>query len=165
MSDVLVRDAEPEDLPAILRIHNVAITSSTAIWDTETVDLAEREAWLAQRRAAGFPVFVAVVDDQVVGYASYGPWRPKSGYRHTAENSVYIADGFHRRGIASLLLAELIAHASESGIHALVAGIESSNHGSIALHERFGFRIVGQLPEVGRKFDRWLDLTLMQLQL
>jgi phosphinothricin acetyltransferase len=82
------------------------------------------------------------------------------------ENSVYIADRFQRRGIGATLLAELIARAEKAGdIHAMVAAIESSNTGSIALHERFGFRTVGVLPEVGRKFGRWMDLTLMQLTL
>ncbi len=165
MTDVAVRDAEPDDVPAILRIHNAAITSSTAIWDDEPVDLADRREWLTQRRAAGLPVLVAVVDGAVAGYASCGPWRPKSGYRHIAEDSVYIADGFRGRGIGSLLLRELISRARDCGLHALVAGIESGNHASIALHERFGFRVVGRMPEVGRKFDSWLDLTLMQLLL
>ena len=162
---MLIRDAEVDDLPAILDIHNNAIAESTAIWDEQQVDLADRLAWFEQRRAAGFPVLVCMVDEVVAGYATYGPWRPKSGYRYTVENSVYVAADFHRRGIASLLLTELLRRAGAAGIHAVVAGIETSNTTSIALHEKFGFRIVGQLPEVGVKFGRWLDLTLMQLTL
>ncbi|MBS4102166.1 GNAT family N-acetyltransferase, partial [Tsukamurella paurometabola] len=93
-----IRDAQPADLPAILAIHNDAVENSTAIWSEEKADLAEREAWLAERRAGGFPVLVAIVDGELGGYASYGPFRSKSGYKHTVENSVYVADGFYRRG-------------------------------------------------------------------
>ncbi|WP_431941860.1 N-acetyltransferase family protein [Nocardia grenadensis] len=161
-----VREARTEDLPAILEIHNRAIAETTAIWDDEPVGLDERIAWFRNRTEHGRPVLVAEVGGELAGYASYGPWRPKSGYRHTVENSVYIADRFQRRGIGATLLTELIGRAEKSGeIHAMVAAIEASNTGSIALHERFGFRTVGVLPEVGRKFGRWMDLTLMQLSL
>ncbi|MET8799629.1 N-acetyltransferase family protein [Nocardia sp. NPDC004568] len=163
---ISVRAARTEDLPAILEIHNRAIAETTAIWDDEPVALDERIAWFRNRTEHGRPVLVAEVGGALAGYASYGPWRPKSGYRHTVENSVYIADRFQRRGIGATLLAELIARAEQAGdIHAMVAAIESGNTGSIALHERFGFRTVGVLPEVGRKFGRWMDLTLMQLTL
>lgn len=162
----LVRDARTADLPAILEIHNRAIAETTAIWDDAPVDLAERRAWFDNRIAHGRPILVAEVDGELAGYASYGPWRPKIGYRHTVENSVYIADRFQRRGIGAVLLTELVDRARTAGdIHAVIAAIESSNTASIALHERFGFRTVGQLPEVGRKFGHWMDLTLMQLTL
>lgn len=157
-----IRDAHEADLPALLAVHNTAIAEGTAIWDTELVDLAERTAWWHARRAAGYPVLVADADGAVAGYASYGQWRPKSGYRHTVENSVYVADGFHGRGIATALLTELLERAQRGNVHVMVAGIESGNATSIALHRKFGFTVVGELPEVGRKFDRWLDLTLMQ---
>lgn len=162
----LIRDAQETDLPAILAIHNAAIAETTAIWDTAPVDLAERLAWWRARTAAGFPVLVAEIDGAVTGYASYGQWRPKSGYRFTVENSVYVADRFHRRGIATALLTELLARAERAGsVHAVIAAIESSNTTSITLHEKFGFRTVGVLPEVGHKFGGWMDLTLMQLTL
>ncbi|MCX5042621.1 GNAT family N-acetyltransferase [Aldersonia sp. NBC_00410] len=162
---MIVRDAEPADMPAILAIHNSAIAESTAIWDTAPTDLDERISWWAHRRQAGFPVLVADIDGAIAGYASYGPWRPKSGYRFTVENSVYVADAYHRRGVATALMTALIERAAQGGVHVIVAGIESANHSSIALHNNFGFRVVGELPQVGAKFDRWLDLTLMQLTL
>jgi L-amino acid N-acyltransferase YncA len=162
----LIRDARAADLPAILEIHNANIATSTAIWDLDQVGLADRETWFRDRTAAGLPILVAEIDGELAGYASYGPWRPKAGYRYTVENSVYVADRFHRRGVASALLTELIERARKAGdVHAVIAGIESGNTGSIALHERFGFRTMGEFPEVGRKFDRWMDLTLMQLTL
>ncbi|GGK66691.1 GNAT family N-acetyltransferase [Nocardia camponoti] len=161
---MLIRDANTADLPAILAIHNTNIASSTAIWDTEEVDLAEREAWFASRTADGMPVLAAEIDGELAGYASYGQWRPKSGYRYSVENSVYVDERFHRRGVATALLTELISRATTSGrVHAMIAAIETGNSASIVLHERFGFKTVGQMPEVGRKFDRWMDLTLLQL--
>ncbi|WP_024803675.1 GNAT family N-acetyltransferase [Nocardia sp. BMG51109] len=161
---MVIRDARAADLPEILAIHNDAIAETTAIWDTAPVDLEERRAWLRDRTAAGYPVLVAESAGEVAGYASYAQWRPKSGYRFTVENSVYVADRFHRRGIATALLTELLARAERSGtVHAVIAAIESANTTSIVLHEKFGFRIVGELPEVGHKFGRWMDLTLMQL--
>lgn len=162
---MLIRDTHTEDLPAILEIHNDAIRNTTAIWDETEVGLAERMDWLNGRLRAGYPVLTAVVDGKVAGYASYAQWRPKSGYRFTVEHSVYVSNDFHRRGIASALLTELVARATSAGIHALVGVIESQNTTSIALHEKFGFVTVGQMPEVGIKFGRWLDLTLMQLTL
>ncbi|AVP67751.1 GNAT family N-acetyltransferase [Rhodococcus hoagii] len=162
---MLIRDATTGDLPGILEIHNEAIANSTAIWDETLADLDERRRWLDDRRANGFPVLVADVDGAVAGYASYGVWRAKSGYRYTVENSVYVHVDHHRRGIATALMTALIERARAGGIHVIVASVESSNTTSIALHERFGFRIVAQMPEVGRKFGRWLDMTYLQLTL
>lgn len=162
---MLIRDATTGDLPGILEIHNEAIANSTAIWDETLADLDERRRWLDDRRASGFPVLVADVDGAVAGYASYGVWRAKSGYRYTVENSVYVHVDHHRRGIATALMTALIERARAGGIHVIVASVESSNTTSIALHERFGFRIVAQMPEVGRKFGRWLDMTYLQLTL
>lgn len=162
---MLIRDATTGDLPGILEIHNEAIANTTAIWDETLADLDERRRWLDDRRASGFPVLVADVDGAVAGYASYGVWRAKSGYRYTVENSVYVHVDHHRRGIATALMTALIERARAGGIHVIVASVESSNTTSIALHERFGFRIVAQMPEVGRKFGRWLDMTYLQLTL
>ncbi|RJO69329.1 N-acetyltransferase [Nocardia panacis] len=161
---MLVRAALEADLPAILAIHNANIATSTAIWDYEQVGIEERTAWFHDRAAARKPILVAEIDGAVAGYASYGQWRPKIGYRYSVENSVYVDERFHRRGVASALLRALIERARADGdVHAIIAAIETSNTASIALHERFGFTVVGQLPEVGQKFGRWLDLTLMQL--
>ncbi|MFD3707135.1 GNAT family N-acetyltransferase [Nocardia sp. NPDC058658] len=160
---MLIRDADKPDLDAVLAIHNTNIAESTALWDTDEVDLDDRLAWFTDRTAAGMPILIAEIDGEVAGYASYGQWRPKSGYRFSVENSVYVDSRFRRRGAATALLAELITRATDSGrVHAMIAAIESSNSPSIVLHERFGFVTVGELPEVGYKFGRWMDLTLMQ---
>lgn len=162
----VIRDATEDDLPAILELHNINIATSTALWDIVAADLADRRAWFRDRVAAGMPVLIAEVDGEFTGYAHYGQFRPKVGYRYSVENSVYIVERFQRRGLAAALLGELIERARSSGrVHAMIAAIESDNTASIALHERFGFVEVGRMPQVGRKFGRWLDLTLLQLTL
>ncbi|WP_415135538.1 GNAT family N-acetyltransferase [Microbacterium sp.] len=161
-----IRDAETADLASITAIYNHAVEHTTAIWNEALVDVHERAGWLTQRRAEGFPVIVAVDgSDDLLGYASYGPWRAFSGFRRTVENSVYVRDGEHGRGIGTALMTALISRAREAGLHVIVAAIESGNTGSIALHERLGFTETGRLPQVGEKFGRWLDLSLLQLVL
>ena len=160
-----IRPATDSDLDAILVIHNRAIRETTSIWTDVEVDRGDRERWLAARREAGHPVIIAEVDGELAGYAAYGPWREKTGYRHTVENSVYVADDFQRRGIARALMIELIRLAGERGIHVMIAAIEAGNTASIDLHSSLGFGAPVVIPEVGVKFDRWLDLALMRLQL
>ena len=160
-----IRDATPDDVAGLLAIHNEAVLTTTAIWDEHEVDLEDRATWLQQRREAGFPVIVAEVGGVVAGYASYGPWRPKSGYRHTVENSLYVLASHHGQGLGSALLDALLERARAADVHRMVAMIESSNTLSAELHARRGFAVVGQMSEVGTKFGRWLDLTIMQLDL
>lgn len=162
---MIIRDAVEADLPGILTIHNDAIRTTTAIWDEHEVELDERQTWFETRRAAGLPVLVADVDGVVGGYASYGPWRVKTGYRFTMEDSVYVHPDHRAQGLATALLPALIDRARAGEVHAIVAGIEAGNAASIALHERFGFERVALLPEVGLKFGRWLDLAYLQLTL
>jgi len=162
--DVLIRDAQDADLEGILHIYNDAVQNSTAIWNDSSVDLANRRAWLAERQEQGNPVLVALDDDgQVVGYASYGPWRPHEGYRHTVEHSVYVRDGQRGGGVGRSLMHELIQRARSAGRHVMVGAIESENRASIHMHQQLGFTHVGQMRQVGCKFGRWLDLTLVQL--
>jgi L-amino acid N-acyltransferase YncA len=160
-----VRDCEPRDLDVVHALHVDAVLHSTAIWQEEPHPRSYFDAWLAERRADGYPVFVAEVGGRVAGYATYSQWRPHQGYRLTVEHSVYVVEEFRGRGIATTLMDALIARATAEGRHVMIAGICSTNTGSIALHERLGFTTVAVVPEVGRKFDRWLDLTLMRLPL
>ena len=160
-----IRPAIDSDLDAILVIHNHAIRETTAIWTDVEVERADRELWLAARREAGQPVIVAEVDGTLAGYAAYGPWRDKTGFRFTVENSVYVAAGFQRRGIARQLMTELIRLAGERGIHVMIAAIEVGNTGSIALHRSLGFGTPVVVAEVGFKFGRWLDLAFLRLEL
>lgn len=162
---MIVRDATVDDLPTILVIHNDAIATTTAIWDDQQVDFDDRRQWLEARQSSGLPVLVAEIDAQVAGYASYGPWRPKSGYRFTVENSIYTHPDHRGRGVANALMPVLLDRARAGDVHAIIAGIESTNAVSIALHEKYGFRRVAHLPQVGFKFGRRLDLDYLQLTL
>lgn len=162
---VLIRPAADADLDAVLEIHNAAIRDTLAIWTETEVDRADRERWLAAHRADGHPVIVAEVDGVVAGYAAYGPWREKTGYRFTVENSVYVASGYQRRGIARALMVELIELARAAGMHVMIGAIEAGNAASIALHEQLGFEPPVVVREVGTKFGKWLDLAFMRLEL
>jgi L-amino acid N-acyltransferase YncA len=156
-----IRNADEPDLPAILAITNDAILNTTSSWNVNPTTLEARRQWLADRRAAQLPVLVAVIDGTVAGFGSYGSFRAWDGYRLTVEHSIYVDPSFRRRGVGRQLLAALIDHATEAGMHAMMGVISADNEVSIMLHEQLGFATVGRLPEVGRKFDRWLDLVLM----
>ncbi|MFJ2367930.1 GNAT family N-acetyltransferase [Microbacterium sp. NPDC087665] len=160
-----IRDAVITDLEPITAIHNNAVVHTTAIWNEDAVDVDDRAVWLAERTCDGFPVIVAADDSGVLGYASFGRWRPHSGFKHTVEHSVYVRDGQQGRGIGKTLMVELIARARAQGIHVMVAAVESGNAASVALHEKLGFVDVGRMPQVGAKFGRWLDLSFLQLTL
>ncbi|MBT2375067.1 GNAT family N-acetyltransferase [Pseudomonas fluorescens] len=162
---LLIRDAVHGDLPAIRDIYNDAVLNTTAIWNEQPVDLDNRQAWFSARQAQRYPVLVAVDDDQVLGYASFGDWRPFEGFRHTVEHSVYVRNDQRGKGLGPRLMEALIERAKTCDKHVMVAAIESANQASIRLHEGLGFITTGQMPQVGTKFGRWLDLTFMQLTL
>ncbi|MFW9268632.1 N-acetyltransferase [Pseudomonas sp. D2-30] len=161
-----IRDAQHRDLPAIRDIYNDAVLNTTAIWNEQPVDLGNRQAWFSARRSQGYPVRVVIdAEDNVLGYASFGDWRPFDGFRHTVEHSVYVCRDQRGKGLGPVLMSDLIERARACGKHVMVAAIESGNAASIRLHERAGFVTTGQMPQVGTKFGRWLDLTFMQLVL
>lgn len=162
MSTVLIQPAAQADLPAILQIYNHAVVNTTAIWNDHLSDLEGRQTWLQQRVDSGFPVLAAHLDSVCVGYATYGHFRPNDGYKHSRELSVYVDVAHRGHGIASQLMQALEAHACADDVHVLVGGIEAGNEASIALHKKHGFKQTAHLEQVGRKFDRWLDLVLMQ---
>jgi L-amino acid N-acyltransferase len=160
-----IRDAAEADAGGILQIYNDAVAHTTAIWNEQLSNLESRLAWLAERQTSGYPVLVAAEASHILGYASFGPFRPWDGYRHTVEHSVYVDGTSRRRGVAHALMHELIARARVMAMHVMIAGIEATNEPSLKLHSRLGFEKVGHLRAVGRKFDRWLDLVFMQLTL
>lgn len=160
-----VRDAKLHDLPGILEIFNDAIVNTTAVWRDAPEDLAVRRRWFQARQERNFPVLVAAEGDQVLGFGSYGDFRIVDGYRHTVEHSVYVRGDRRRNGLGRALLQALIDHARALRMHAMIGGIEASNHASLALHVALGFREVARMPEIGCKFGRWLDLVFVQLRL
>jgi phosphinothricin acetyltransferase len=160
-----IRDAADTDASGILRIYNDAVANTTAIWNEQLSSLEQRLAWLAERQQSGYPVLIAAEGPGVLGYASFGPFRPWDGYRHTVEHSVYVDGGARQRGVGHALVEELIRRAQTMKKHVMIAGIEATNEPSLRLHARLGFEKTAHLRAVGRKFDRWLDLVLMQLTL
>lgn len=162
---LIVRDATLADAEDILAIYNFAAINTTAVWTDGPADLASRQEWLRARQEAGYPVLVAMKGRDVVGFASFGDFRPFPGYRHTVENSVYVDERHHRLGVGRSLLAALIERATAMNKHAMIAGIDAANAGSISLHASLGFAEVARMPEVGCKFGRWLDLVFMQKHL
>ena len=161
-----IRPATEADLPAILAIYNDAVENTTAIWNEKPADLENRKAWFQDRVAKGFPVLVAErnggTGEGVIGYGSFGDFRPFEGYRVTVEHSVYVDKNARGQGAGEALLDALIAYAKRMQKHNMIGGIDSSNTPSIALHVKFGFEEVGRMPGVGEKFGKPLDLVLMQ---
>jgi len=160
-----IRYAVKEDCAAIAAIYNHAVINTAAIWNDQTVDADNRIAWFEARALLGYPVIVSEEDGVVTGYTSFGDWRAFDGFRHTVEHSVYVHPDHQGKGLGLALMVRLIEEARRIGKHVMVAGIEAQNQGSIHLHQKLGFTITGQMPQVGTKFGRWLDLTFMQLQL
>lgn len=162
MQPIAIRDADVRDLDAMLAIYNDVLATSTSIFSDVKRTPAEQSAWFDERRKQDRPVLVACREGEVVGYASYGPFRTWPGYRHTVENSIYLTPNARGHGIGTTLLAALLRRAQQQRLHAVIAGIDGDNLGSMRLHEKLGFTKVAQLKEVGRKFDRWLDLVFYQ---
>jgi phosphinothricin acetyltransferase len=163
MSTPSIRPATPADIPAITRIYGHAVLYGTASFEIEPpaeVEMARRQRTL---REGGHPYLVAVMADDVVGFAYAGPYRARPAYRFCVEDSIYLAPDLHRRGIGSALLRRLIADCEARGYRQMIAVIGDSNQSpSIELHRAAGFRLVGTLEAVGFKFARWLDCVLMQ---
>ena len=162
-----LRDADEADLPTIVAIYNATIDDTTTSWADEPETLEHRRAWFAARRAAGDPVLVVVDDDSgpVVGFTAWSWFRGEGtwpGYRHTRELSIHIAPGHQGEGLGRRLMEALVDRARAAGVHVLVAGVDAATERSLRFHEHMGFVEVARMPEVGRKFDRWLDLVLLQ---
>jgi phosphinothricin acetyltransferase len=129
-------------------------------------DLAEITRRFDALMDGGFPYLVALLEGSVAGYAYAGPYRPRPAYRFTVENSVYLEPAIHRRGIGLQLMQRLITECETRGFRQMIAVIgDSANAGSIGLHARCGFQMIGTHPSVGLKFGRWLDTVTMQLPL
>jgi L-amino acid N-acyltransferase YncA len=163
--ELKVRPAVVADLPAITEILNALLATHTYEWTETPHSVEERRAWMMQHAAAGEPVLVAVVDSEVVGWAAYGEFRDTRrwpGYWPTVEHSIHVRQDAWRRGVGRALLAALVEHALLAGKRVMVAAIDGANQRSIVFHERLGFTIVGRLAGTGEKFDRELDLVLMQ---
>lgn len=158
-----IRNAIKEDIPGILDILNEAIANTTAVYDYHPRTLEMQKEWFAKKQEANMPVLVVTEGDKVIGFGSYGIFRPWEGFKYSAEHSIYIDSKHRGKGLGKRMLIELMRLAKENGMHCMIAGIDSENIGSIELHKKFGFKEVGRIKEIGYKFDRWLDAVFMQL--
>ena len=167
---IVIRPAAPGDAEAIRAIYNPEVLESTVTFDLRPRTLEEQLAWL-EVHSGGHLAIVAVDDaavgsgPEVVGFGSLSPYRSRPAYSTTVENSVYVRRDRQGQGIGRALLAELAVRATAHGFHAMIARIVGDHEASIALHRACGFEIIGTEREVGRKFNRWLDVVLMQRML
>ena len=166
MSAVEIRPATEADLPSITAIYEHAVLHGTATFELMPPDLAEMGRRFDVLSTGGFPYLAASLDGRVVGYAYAGAYRPRPAYRFTVENSIYLDPAIHRKGIGLKLMHRLIEECISRGYRQMIAVIgDSANAGSVGVHTRCGFKMIGTHPNVGLKFGRWLDTVMMQLPL
>jgi phosphinothricin acetyltransferase len=157
-----IQTYQSEDCPAILEIINDQILNGTALYDYQPRTLAQQLAIFDDKIQKGFPIIVAKVADEIVGFGYYSEFRFREAYKFTVEHSVYAKKNYIGKGIGHLLLTELIELAKKQNLHTMIGVIDSENESSIAFHEKFGFEKAGLIKESGYKFDRWLHSVFMQ---
>ncbi len=163
--DAVIGAATAADLGRVAEIFAHYVTHSLVTFETVPPAVADWQARLDGLADLGLPFLVARTGGEVAGYAYASPWRPKPAYRHTVEDTVYLAPGATGRGLGRMLLAELLARAGQTGARQMIAVIADAgadSEASVALHRAFGFADVGRLTAVGRKHGRWIDTVLMQ---
>jgi L-amino acid N-acyltransferase len=163
--EIKIRDYKIQDCKAIIEIINDAILNSTALYDYNIRTLNTQEAIFEEKLQKGFPVIVAEMNNEVVGFGYYSEFRFREAYKFTVEHSVYANKNAIGKGIGKLLLNELIERAKKQNLHTMIGVIDSENTNSIDFHKKFGFEEVGFIKESGYKFDRWLHSVLVQKML
>lgn len=163
-SEINIKLAEVSDLPGITTIYNEAILNGTATFDTELKTIADRTLWLKQHTGK-YPVWAAYYKNELVAWCSLTQYSDRAAYAGTAEVSVYVHHLFRGRGLGNILVAHLVDQARQLQLHCLLARITEGNDTSIKLHQKYGFTVVGIMKQVGFKFGKFLDVTLMQVVL
>ena len=161
--EIKIRPYQTEDTQAILDIINYNILHSTALYDYTIRSYEQQKNILEEKINKNFPVLVAELDGNIVGFGMYSEFRFREAYKFTVEHSVYVNKDFHGKGVGKVLMQELIALARKQKLHTMIAVIDAENQSSVEFHEKFGFKTVGIIKESGFKFDRWLDSVFMQL--
>lgn len=160
---MIIRDAEESDMASVRDIYAINVTHGLATFEETVPTTADMIDRLGRARDAGYPYLVAEIDGRVAGYSYASQYRPRSSYRFTIEDSVYVTESMNGRGIGTALLAELIQRCEAGPWQQMVAVIgNSANFSSIALHAKFGFRHIGTIEAVGFKLGQWVDTVLMQ---
>jgi phosphinothricin acetyltransferase len=157
-----IQTYQSEDCPAILEIINDQILTGTALYDYKPRTLEQQLSIFDDKLQKGFPIIVAKVANEIVGFGYYSEFRFREAYKFTVEHSVYAKKNYIGKGIGNLLLTELIELAKKQNLHTMIGVIDSENESSIAFHEKFGFEKAGFIKESGYKFDRWLHSVFMQ---
>ncbi|MEZ4706562.1 MAG: N-acetyltransferase family protein [Caldilineaceae bacterium] len=161
--DLIIRPVMPEDVPSIHAIYSESVLTYTASWELTPPTEDEMRRRVLAILDQGFPYFVGLLDQKLVGYTYASTYRPRPGYRFTVEDSIYVNPAYRRRGIARQLLSTLIDACTAKGFRQMMAVIgDSDNMASITLHRNLGFEQVGLFRNIGFKFDRWLDGVYMQ---
>ena len=161
VGQISIRHAEERDAEAIRSIYNYEVEHETATFDLVPRSLEDQLEW-QQARTGAFCVYVAELDGEVVGFGALSPYKERAAYRTSVEDSVYVRRDLGRQGIGRAMLSHLLEAAENGGFHAVMARITTLSEGSIALHEALGFQLVGIERQIGRKFNKWLDVALMQ---
>ncbi len=156
-----VRLADVDDAEGIRAIYNREVLEGTATFDLRPRSAEDQRRWLTDRSGA-HAVMVAVEDGEVIGFGALSAYRDRPAYSTTVEDSVYVAPGHQGKGVGRAVLEALVEAAELRGFHTVIGRIAGGNAASVALHERCGFTVVGVEREVGRKFRRWLDVTVVQ---
>lgn len=166
---ISIRHAAAADMAAVTAVANALIDATTIVWTDIHDTVEQRHHWFEAQVVARRPVLVAVDTSvgtaEIVGFASYGDFRDSTkwpGYRHVVEHTVHVREDHWGTGIGRQLMVELIARARDDAKTEIIGAIDGTNESSIRFHQRLGFVEVGRLPRIGWKFDRWLDLVLMQ---
>jgi L-amino acid N-acyltransferase YncA len=161
----MIRIATKRDLPYILEIYNDAILHTTAIYDYKAHTIEDRIKWYENKIQDGYPIIVAEENNTVIGFATFGSFRPWPAFKYSIEHSIYVHENCGNKGTGTLLLKELIQISNESGFATMVAGIDGSNEKSIRMHKKLGFKYAGTISKAGFKFGKWLNLVFYQLEL
>lgn len=163
--DVTVRDATLDDAPRLAEIYDHYVRETIITFEIDPVPTEVMGARVARVQEAGMPWLVVEADAVVQGFAYAAPFRDRAAYAHTVETTVYLAHDAVRAGYGGGVYRALLERLNGTGLHAAVSVIALPNEASVALHERLGFTHAGTLTEVGRKFDRWIDVGYWQLDL
>lgn len=165
MGEAWVREAVDADLPVIVDLQNVLLSTTTVEWTESPHTVPERAEWLRRQRALGYPVLVAVAATEVVGWCSFGDFRDTTkwpGYQTTVEHTIHVREDHWGSGVGRRLMTQLMEAAQSLGKHVMVGAVTDENEASMRFHERLGFVEVARMPQVGAKFGRWLTLVLLQ---
>jgi L-amino acid N-acyltransferase YncA len=159
-----IRSVERNDVEAITAIYNYYIENTIITFEEEMISVSEMASRI-EAISIKYPFLVYEENGTIAGYAYATPWKVRSAYRYSAENTIYLHPDAKGKGIGSALFQKFLDEINKTGLHALIGGIALPNNASVALHEKFGFKKVAQFEETGFKFGKWIDVGYWELKL